>query len=247
MSDELVIKFSSPESYNQLGKELPVKPAISNIPNWYKNLSTFNGTNNIKTLETSNKIGVDGAYMSTKRCTPFFDGLTLGYQYILEDDIYVDIGIDGKPIISWDGDSFCVDLRPEIDLPVPSGCHPIHYGWRQLPFYQTPPGYSVLITHPINRYDLPFFTVSAVVDADIFGLPVFNPFFLRKDFSGKIPKGTPLFQMVPFKRDNWVLEIEKDSDSTIFKVEKRRSMLAGYYKKMVWVKKTFSLKTDKNE
>ena len=181
-------------------------------------------------------------------CMPFFDALTAGYHYVLEDDVYVDLDKEGKPIISWKGQVMMVDKRPTIELPVPDNCHPIHYGWRMNWFYETPPGYSVLITHPMNRYDLPFYTMSGIVESDIWGLPVFTAFFLKRNFIGVIPKGTPIFQIIPIKRESWeseCVETEETFERHQFAAENRRSRLYGYYKETAWRKKMFGIKNSK--
>jgi len=225
-------------------------PAVSNVPEWYRSLSRFNKSNDDITLGVKNNIGADGAMVATKMCMPFFDAMTGGYHYVLEDDVYVDMDKDGKPIISWDGDVMMIDKRPTIELPIPDNCHPIHYGWRMNWYYETPPGYSVLITHPMNRYDLPFYTMSGIVESDVWGLPVFTAFFLKRNFIGVIPKGTPIFQIIPFKRDAWELE-EVETNDELNKhellAENRRSRLYGYYKEVAWIKKSFGLKGKKNK
>jgi hypothetical protein len=105
----------------------------------------------------------------------------------------------------------------------------------------------------MNRHDLPFITMSGIVESDIWGLPVFTAFFLKRGFQGIIKKGTPLFQMIPFKRDNWEMELDLSQekfDEHEFKAENRRSMLYGYYKKTAWRKKLFrnkGLKEDSDE
>ena len=194
--------------------------------------------------------GADGALVATKMCMPFFDAMTGGYHYVLEDDVYVDMDKDGKPIISWAGDVMMIDKRPTIELPIPDNCHPIHYGWRMNWYYETPPGYSVLITHPMNRFDLPFYTMSGIVESDVWGLPVFTAFFLKRNFIGLIPKGTPIFQIIPFKRDSWELE-EVETNDELNKhelmAENRRSRLYGYYKEVAWIKKSFGLKGKKTK
>lgn len=226
-------------------------PAINNIPEWYKNISLFSGSNDMSKLQLINNIGIDGSYISVKRCTPFFDALTFGYQYVLEEDIYVDIDENGEPTVSWESnDALWVDVRSFADLAIPDNCHPIQYGWRQELYYETPKNHSVLITHPLNRYDLPFLTVSGIVDADIFGMPVFVPFFIKKNFIGKIPKGTPMFQMIPFQRQDWELEVVRDHEIINEKNllgEKRRTTVSGFYKRFVWVKKIFAMKDEASE
>ena len=220
-------------------------PATKNVPEWYKSLAKFDKSNDDITLGVKNNIGADGAMVATKMCMPFFDALTGGYHYVLEDDVYVDLDKNGKPILSWKGNVMMVDKRPTIELPVPDNCHPIHYGWRMNWYYETPPGYSVLITHPMNRYDLPFYTMSGIVESDIWGLPVFTAFFLKRNFIGVIKKGTPIFQIFPFKRENWEL-VESDSNEDLDKhelmAENRRSRLYGYYKETAWRRKIFSIK-----
>lgn len=220
------------------------EPAAKHVPEWYRHLARFDKSNDDRTLGVKNNIGNDGAMVSTKMCMPFFDAITAGYQYCLEDDLYVDQDEDGHPILTWKGDVMLVDVRVMFDVPLPDNCHPIHYGWRMNWYYETPPGYSVLITHPMNRHDLPFYTLSGIVESDIWGLPVFTAFFLKRGFRGVIPKGTPIFQMIPFKRDNWELEVDyspQAHEKHWFKAENRRSRLYGYYKETAWRRKIFGL------
>ncbi len=221
---------------------LPPEPAVKHIPEWYRSLAKHDKSNDERTISPTNNIGTDGAQVHTKMCMPFFDATTAGYYYLLEDDLYVDVDPDGKPTLSWAGDIMLVDSRPHFDIVLPDNCHPIHYGWRMNWYYKTPPGYSLLITHPMNRHDLPFYTMSGIVESDIWGLPVFTAFFLKRNFRGVIPKGTPIFQIIPFKRENWELEVDDTKESLedeVFKAENRRSMLYGYYKKTTWRRKIF--------
>lgn len=248
MTDPLVIKFT-PSFTGHNGRLTAPEPAVRHVPEWFKSLAKHDVSNDDRKLNIINHIGTDGALVSTKMCMPFFDALTGGYYYLLEDDLYVDIDKDGKPTLSWKGDVMLVDKRISVDLPVPDNCHPIHYGWRMNWYYETPPGYSVMITHPMNRYDLPFYTMSGIVESDIWGLPVFTAFFLKRNFVGMIPKGTPIFQIFPIKRDNWeseVIETEEALDEHELRAENRRSMLYGYYKKTAWRKKFFGVKGKKS-
>lgn len=231
------------------GDLTPPEPAIRHIPEWFKSLSKFQTSNDDRDLGVTNNMGNDGALVSTKMCMPYFDALSGGYLYLLEDDLYVDMDERGHPILTWKGEVMLVDTRVMFDVPLPDNCHPIHYGWRQNWYYEVPEGYSVLITHPMNRTDLPFVTLSGIVEADIWGLPVFTSFFLKRNFRGVIPKGTPIFQMFPFKRDDWELEVDNSPEKTEeheFKAENRRSLLFGYYKKTTWRRKLFGVR-DKKE
>ena len=243
MENPLRISFTP--AFLDYGDQLtPPEPAVKHVPEWYKSLAKHDKWNDDKHLHPVNNIGGDGARVATKMCMPFMDSLTAGYYYLLEDDLLVELDEDGRPTLSWSGGVMLIDKRPTIELPVPDNCHPIHYGWRMNWFYETPPGYSVLITHPLNRPELPFYTMSGIVESDIWGLPVFTAFFLKRGFQGIIPKGTPIFQIIPFKRDNWELEVkatQEELDKHDFKAENRRSMLYGYYKKTAWRKKLFGV------
>jgi hypothetical protein len=241
MSDPQKISFiPSLENFKDV-YTAPV-PAITMVPEWYKSLTLYGDTNDIKNLNPVNHVGTDGTLVDTKKCMPMFDALTSGYYYLLEDDLHVSLNDDGFPTLTWKGDVMLVDKRPTLQIPVPGNCHQLHFGFRMNWFYRTPPGHSVLVTHPMNRYDLPFYTLSGMVDSDIWGLPVFFSFFLKRDFIGTIPKGTPIMQFIPFKRDEWEIEIKTDKKSIEeeeFKAEKRRTMVTGYYKEDVWQKKEY--------
>ena len=58
------------------------------------------------------------------------------------------------------------------------------------------PGWSLFATHPVNRDDLPFRLISGLVDADRFhdGGINFPAIWTEPDFSGVLPKGTPVAQ-----------------------------------------------------
>jgi hypothetical protein len=250
VNDFLKIKFT-PVVTNYEGRLTVPEPGVRHVPEWYKGLAKFDESNDERTLHPENHIGTDGAVVSTKQCPPFLDAMTGGYMYVLEDDLYVDLDEDGKPTLSWKNDLLLIDKRPTVDMAISNEFHPIHYGWRMNWYYETPPGYSILVTHPMNRLDLPFQTLSGIIESDIWGLPVFTAFFLKRNFRGVIPKGTPIFQMFPFKRDNWEQEViatDEELDRHELLAEDRRSSIHGHYKKTTWRRKIFRglSKNDKN-
>ena len=220
--------------------------SINNIPKWYKKLSRFRDSNNIANLYPINDRGTDGSAASTKLCMPFFDALTSGYMYLLPYDLHVDLDKEGFPSLSWDGPGMMIDKRGMIDVPVPTNHHPLHFGWKTHWYSETPKGYSLLITHPLNRHDLPFTTLSGIVDSDMWHTPVFTSFFLKRNFIGTIPKGTPVFQMIPIKRDSWNLKIDynvSNIEKNKIKEEHRRTSIYAYYKTKIWEKKQYGSKS----
>jgi hypothetical protein len=65
-------------------------------------------------------------------------------------------------------------------------------------------------THPVNRDDLPFRTITGLVDADRFhdGGINFPAVWTQPEFSGVLPKGTPVAQVFAVPRDAAKLEFE---------------------------------------
>jgi hypothetical protein len=243
MSDKQKIKFITTSMPANNIDDAPV-PSLSVLPNWYKDLAPYNdaSSTNIKHLFPINDRGSDGTDVSTKLCMPFLDSMVSGYMIVLQEDVTVEIKDKDKPKISWESKNTTVDIRPNVDMPIPAECYPIQFGWRMNWYYETPPGYSLLFTHPLNRYDLPFYGASGIVDCDIWGLPVFMPFFLKKEFNGIIKKGTPIYQVIPIKRDEWEMEIDTSEESFWKhkeKEEKRRSHVTAHYRKTTWQKKKY--------
>jgi hypothetical protein len=243
--DEKVIKFLPS---GDLKKLLSPEPSYKKIPQWYRDLAKHVNTNNLEELNPVNDRGADGSNVSTKLCLPFQDAMTTGYMYLLEDDLIVELSTDGKPKLSWKTDIFLIDKRPHVDLAIPDDVHPIHFGVKMNWFYETPENYSLLMTMPLNRPDLPFWCPSGLVDSDIWGLPAFLPFFIKRNFQGIIPKGTPIVQMIPIKRESWNLEVD-DSPESLEKhellSENRRSHITAHYRKFAWRKKQYT-KTGNN-
>jgi hypothetical protein len=104
----------------------------------------------------------------------------------------------------------------------------------------TPNGYSLLAVHPLNRIELPFHTLSGVIDTDNFNTPINFPFYIKKNFEGIIKTGTPLVQLIPFKRENWnIKEGQYDPNQTKQNWFKFYEDIKHAYKNQSWSKKTY--------
>jgi len=230
-----VIKFASISPF----LDLP-SPAKKHVPEWYKKATRFlDGRDAPYVPPHSNK----PTNLGLKLCVPFLDGLTTGYMATLWQDVLVRRDEDGVTQLTWPVKPDAVNGRPDKGyetLPVPHGHDSKQYVWI-IPFViKTPPGYSLLAIHPLNRFDLPFTTVSAVVDADGVMQSGHLPFFLKEGFEVVIKAGTPLFQIIPFKREDWTSE----EDKSLEEADKKASFLSnrtlmGYYKNTIWSKKTY--------
>ena len=150
--------------------------------------------------------------LTVKKCPPFIDAMTYGYLIPLVADLKVEDGA-----FSWERDVPGGALTSYTRSPIDFHDNNQVVG---TPFFEEdrflikftnfwtielPPGYSLLITHPVNRQDLPFVTLSGMVDADLYRENFINFPAQWRDpgFSGVLPKGTPVAQCIPFRRDTW--------------------------------------------
>jgi hypothetical protein len=228
-----VLKYSS--TFDGIVSD--IKPAKNYIPQWYKSIKSYTHAN----IEFNEN---NGHAKNVKSCMPFLDSLTSGYIVELWCDIHVRIDDDGQShYLTWgDAQPVPVNFRDskKNNIPVPHGCEPSHYVWIFPYSIKTPPGYSVFMTHPLNRFDLPFVTLSGIVDTENTLSTGNYPFFIKKDFEGVIEKGTPIMQILPFKREDWVsekdLEVSKEGNINL---QKSKNVFFGFYKKELWHKKTY--------
>jgi len=175
------------------------KPASESVPEWYKNLESYMSGKKIPTGEGQTSATI-------KRCMPVFDAITGGYILYTYADVYISQR-NGQPWYEWP--SFDpIQWHPIEQAPN----HPRNNGvsypkWINPWSIQTPKGYSVLFTQPMHRESV-FTILPGVVDTDEYTAPVNFPFVLNDvTFEGLIPAGTPMAQVIPFKRDSWKMEL----------------------------------------
>lgn len=213
----------------------PPKPARAGVPEWYKKANRFmSGKMEITEAGVVNK--------DIKLCVPFLDAMTSGYLVELPADLLVQRTLDGVSFY-WHEEPQLIEFRDKnmaTTLPRPAGHDHDLYAWILHWATVLPSGYSALVVHPLNRFDLPFTTTNGVVDADNYSTGGQVPFFLRKDFTGIIPAGTPIMQIIPFRREDWKHEIlpydDKWMTSMLYSVTR---FITGGYKKLKWQKKHF--------
>jgi hypothetical protein len=196
--DRTTLTFRCPKELEGL-IPAPV-PAAVGLPGWLKTMPA---------QAFSALVSADDD--TAKRCPPFIDAMTFGFLIPLICDVVVDNGE-----FTWAN-----DLPPSgVRLPrSPIGFHDasqvtgtplfdpdrflikFHSLWT----LQAPDGYSILFTHPANRFDLPFVTLTGLVDCDRYhDIPINFPAHWRDaSFSGVLPKGTPVAQCIPVKREPW--------------------------------------------
>lgn len=214
----------------------PPKPARIYIPDWYRDIPTIRG---------DKKVYEDGDLQnhSIKMCMPFLDTFLTGYIQETWCDIHIEMLDDGTIKYNY-------AMQPEImtirgsQVHIPEEFIQREFAWRQPWAVESPKGWSCLMIHPLNHYELPFQTLTGIIDSDHYYREPFPnnfPFFMKRNFQGIIPAGTPMFQIIPFKREEWTHQVEEYND----KANKRgiadvRRFFQNGYKNLHWQRKMFT-------
>lgn len=211
-------------------------PAINNIPTWFKKLPRF--------PDGKNKANGKGQISQTvKACSPFLDTFTTGYMIRLEFDVLVTRLEDGGHYFEWqEGDDLITNHNPKQVSPdqIPQGYSPLPFKFDNKYVIKTPPGYSTLFVHPLNRTDLPFHTLAGIVETDRYPLPVNLPFLIRQNFEGVLEAGTPIAQCIPIKRESWGHEVVPgDQQELETNWLRLRHKLLSSYKSQWWIRKEY--------
>jgi hypothetical protein len=209
------------------------------IPDWYKKVEKFSG----------GKLSVNPPSLTVKSCAPVMDTFLTGYYIPAPVDFLVEQTVDG-PQITWQffdpeyqDTNFITERNPSMvpTLPIPQGFHSNHFSWSTKQILKVEDGYSLLITHPLNRDDLPFRTMSGIVDANYPMNGGQIPFLLQMGFEGIIKAGTPIAQIIPIKREPWKLE---RNTGLLEKAKLTRSdslkYIIGWYKNKFWNRKEYN-------
>lgn len=230
-------------AYNDMSHVFPEpSPAQKEVPSWYKKQPSY--------FNNEPKI-VNGSYQATvKKCQAIFDSMTAGYYLKCPIDIYIDeckdsIEVTVPPEFNFMKPQLIASHAKEqishypIDLDIYSdkGIIRIHPAWMP----STPLGYSTLYLAPLHSGSLPITAVPAIVDTDSFIPDGHLSFFVKKGFTGVIKQGTPIAQLIPFKRESWDMEID-NSFSLKELIQQRRALRSTFingYRMKFWSKKNF--------
>lgn len=219
------------------------KPAKFFLPKEYKEFPTKVEVTKTDTLSTY------------KKCVPFLDAYTSGY--------IIPFAFDILAVASQKG----IEFYPPENLPqsfveqlgishhphqqFPSSIFPSNASEKTVLKFKnpwiikTPPGYSCLFTQPFNR-NSPFKIIDGIVDTDQFEFPINFPFFWTTPLDKKVmlKKDSPQVLIIPFKRESWKIDIQKETPK---QYEKRKESFVKFfsnftdnYRKKAWHKKDFS-------
>jgi hypothetical protein len=173
----------------------PVQPAIKHLPAWHKAMK--------RVVETEGGADV----RTVKTCMPFFDAMTMGFIVPMPVELRLQVADGGRriayryfgtpdpqgyssptgPVTAHDD----TQTRGYYDGPIIKIASPY--------FMETPRGYSVLITAPMNKLEglLPF---AGVVSSDKYKNPINFPCrWVGPDGEFVIKFGEPLAQLILIK------------------------------------------------
>lgn len=232
-TDKLKLKFYPLEDW-VVSHAAPPLSASRFIPEWYR----------LSDRKVHDPAVREKPYSDVKMCVPYLDGLMSGYMITTPADLMV-VKEKNEYRMYCEFDYPFIEYRghqPTLKrMPRPAGHDKRQWAWKLLWGVKTPPGWSTLYIHPMGRWDLPFSVPGAVVDTDNFYLPGNIPTFFKKDFTGLIPAGTPIIQIIPFKRAEWETEVMPalNEVNDAFYKELRGTPKGGAYKKNYWVRKKY--------
>lgn len=216
----------------------PPKPAKLTVPEWFKHIPAINEKNIKVTEEGTPNVNV-------KNCIPFLDIMTSGYVQETWVDIHIDVDSEGYVVYNQSSVSVpqVMSHREKVDLPIENNFYNFEFLWSQLWIPKVEDGYSCIYINPPNRPELPFYTTAGFVDADKMNYSSGGnvPFYIKKGFTGIIPAGTPMYHIIPIKRESWKMSVEKyNNDKAYMGATNLRKNFVGSYKKRLWAKKDFS-------
>lgn len=203
-------------------------PARSIQPAWFKQLP---GLDREELSATNNGLTV-------KRCVPFLDALSIGWILPLAATVRLQISDGGSKVVAgWEFDREMVSTHsPHQAAGNPYQPRPMmkfHNPWT----IRTASGWSCLLVAPLNRPDGVVEVLSGVVDTDIYTSPVNFPFVaIAGDGVHTLAKGTPIVQVIPFRREESPLEGVVRAESQDEAAEHERVLrntlaAAGWYRR----------------
>jgi hypothetical protein len=173
-------------------------PARSQIPAWYRDLPTD---------VHYAPLGID--IPTAKRCPPFLDVLLSGFYLPLSTDIIYDgENFQWRPLPTTGTEPYPtapISFHPQVQ----AAGTPLGAEEREIVKFinfwtiDLTPGWSILVTHPAHQIDLPFQTISAVIDVDRYTETFIQipTLWLSRGEPCIVRRGTPIAHCFPIPRE----------------------------------------------
>ena len=224
--------------------QLKPYPAVKKLPQWFLDMDPYSDTSNPDSPNDGKLHFRNRAANATfKKCVPLLDGMSAGYIIPLWADVMVEQN-NNFPEIYWKTthNIFSLHGQSSREMSAPAGYDQVVYKYSNCWMPQTPKGYSCLVTSPFGYQDLPFKAVPAIVDTDSSAFELVFPMWVKTGLEGIVEKGTPLVQIIPFKRDDWNSTFDYYEDGVhenIIQEKNFNTTMIGHYLKNHHSKKKF--------
>tara|TARA_R100001163_G_C5048998_1_gene185971 strand:- start:592 stop:1302 length:711 start_codon:yes stop_codon:yes gene_type:complete len=216
------------------------KPTKSLMPDWFKNIPMYaSGLVPEPKLKLAKEYGTN---MTVKKCVPFTDAMLLGYTVDLPCEVILEQKNDSYNI-DWKLNANVFSLHQAnsmmIDTPFGYHKHISKFNWGTIPL--TPKGYSTLVLPSFINNDSPFKAVPAIIDTDVSEFSFSLPVWVSNHHDGIVKIGTPIAQLLPFKRDNWKMETSywEDDEYDVLRDITFAKKVANHYARLIHKKKEF--------
>lgn len=215
------------------------RPAIKNLPEWFKNLNQ---------VCEGPRDAFGNKPMSAKKCLPLIDAMSFGFSIPLCGDIHVRTNHNCSQIEVTNPPGLKVCEFHNADQVGGPSALGINHG-NPLKFInywvvKTAPGWSSLFIPPLNHFDRPFTCLGGMVDTDKYPKEVnFPAAWSVPDYDDTIPSGTPLVTVIPIKRDSFnnkkakVRKMSNKEMQNISKIQRIQDIRSHHYTYELRVKK----------
>lgn len=211
-----------------LGVIAEPQPAKTVIPDWFRKLPPVD----------KNHVHAKNNGLTVKRCMPFLDAMTTGWILPLAATVRLEVRDVGQTVdAGWDIEHVMVSNHAMHQVAgnprEPRPPCKFHNYWTIL----TPPGWSCLFVPPLNRPSPVFECIAGVVDTDTYHSLINFPFMTTApDGVYTLERGTPLVQVIPFRRDTSQLAGEVRAESreqamTREKILRQTQASEGWYRR----------------
>jgi len=199
--------------------------ALLGLPDWFKTMPASAFSSVLRQEQPT-----------VKKCPPFIDAMTQGFLMPLVTDLTIEDGafswdfeLPGGAITSYSHSPLDFHDNAQVAGTPLFKDDTFVIKFNNFWTIESPPGYSLLVTHPVNRYDLPFVTLTGLIDTDLYKDNFIN-FPARwhdHSFRGVLPKGTPIAQCIPVKRELWGAQFETITGDAVTRLQVTAAAVTG--------------------
>jgi len=214
----------------------PVQKSNHFIPKWFKDMN-----DDIEQPPNPqgypNKFGKKGETSkkwssgTVKRCPAIIDLITEGFVIPMWCDYLIQ---RNKTELEWDNKNFPygIEFHPNNQIynwdlkktDFPEGVKFVN-PWR----IYTPPGYSVMFMTPTYQFEKRFTVLPGIVETDKYHHVNF-PTIIHTTKDLIIERGTPFLQVIPFKREDFDMEVGQMSEKQKYQDVAHKNMLSTKFK-----------------